>query len=219
MDPLIFGLFAIAYVGILIGGLQKHRKIASAIIFLTVIGLIYDNFILAIGQWIGEGALLENLSYARFWIHALLTPTLILFSLFVLREAGIRVARKTWVTVSFVILWIAATVVEFVVELRGLELTLEESYGVLSYASSESASGPPAMILIVLFGLLIAAILLAWKKKWWWMLLGTIVMTIGSAVPFNIGSDAATNAFELFLIITLVGTAIHFSKDTSASST
>ena len=217
MDPLLFGLFAVAYVVILIGGWKKHRKTASAILFLTVIGLIYDNLILAIGQWIGEGALLENLSYARFWIHALLTPTLILFSLFVLREAGIRVAYKAWFTVSFVILWIVATVVEFIVELRGLELTLEESYGVLSYAAAETASGPPPMILIVLVGLLIAGILLAWKKKWWWMLIGTVAMTIGSAVPIDIGSDAATNAFELFLMITLVWTAVHFSRQQRSS--
>lgn len=212
MDLLLFGLFAVVYVEILIQGWQKHLKTASAILFLTVIGLIYDNLILAIGQWIGEGALLENLNYARFWIHALLTPTLILFSLFVLREAGIRVAHKTWFTISFVTLWIVATVVEFIVELRELELQLEESYGVLSYVAAWTASGPPPMILIVLVGLLIAGILLAWKKKWWWMLIGTIAMSIGSAVPLNIGSDAATNAFELFLIITLVWTAVRFSS-------
>jgi hypothetical protein len=215
VDPLIFGLFAVAYIASLILGFKKHSKTASAILFLTIIGLIYDNGVLAIGHLIGEGILLENLNLGRFWIHALFTPTLLLFSLFILREAGIHIAFKTWFVVSFVVLWIVATIVEIIVEIRGLELTVQESYGVLSYAAVETASGPPPMILIVLIGLLIAGILLAWKKKWWWMLVGTIAMTIGSAVPFDIGSDAATNAFELFLIITLLWTAIRFSNQKS----
>lgn len=70
------------------------------------------------------------------------------------------------------------------------------------------------MILIVLVALFIAAIALAWKKKWWWMLTGTIIMTIGSAVPIDVGSNAITNAFELILIWTLMLTAIHFSQNT-----
>lgn len=216
MDPLLFGLFTLAYIGIIIWGVRKLGKTASTVILLTVLGLIYDNLILAIGHLIGEGALLETLNYARFWIHALLTPTLILFSLFVLRDASIQFASRTWVTIVFVVGWIAATVVEYFVELRGLELSVQESYGVLSYAASEASSGPPPMILIVLVFLLIASIVLVWKRKWWWMLIGTVVMTIGSAIPFNIGSDAATNAFELFLIITLMWTAIRFSKQKSA---
>lgn len=215
MDPLLFGLFALAYIAILIWGLRGLGKIASSVLLLTVLGLIYDNLILAVGHVIGEGTVLETLNYARFWIHALLTPTLILFSLFVLRDASIQFASKTWVTVVFLVGWIAATVVEYLVELRGLELSVQESYGVLSYAASEVSSGPPPMILIILVFLLIASIVLTWKRNWWWMLIGTVVMAIGSAVPFNIGSDAATNAFELFLIITLMWTAIHFFKQRS----
>jgi hypothetical protein len=33
-----------------------------------------------------------------------------------------------------------------------------------------------------------------------------VVMTIGSAIPLNIESGAVTNAFELFLIFTLIWT-------------
>ncbi|MFL0584067.1 phospholipid phosphatase [Solibacillus silvestris] len=213
MDPYIFGLFTIAYIAIFVWGMAKHKKTASAILFLVIAALIYDNAILALGHVIGEGELLENLSYGRFWLHAIFTPTLILFSLFIMKEANLHFAYKEWVSFTFGALWVVAMIVEYFAELSGLELAPEKSYGVLSYSTTEAASGPPPMILIVLVALLISAIMLARKRKWWWMLVGTIVMTIGSAVPIDIGSDAITNAFELVLIATLMWTAIHYSND------
>ncbi len=211
MDPYIFGFFAIAYILIFVWGLIKHQKTASAILFLVIIALIYDNGILALGHVIGEGQLLEYLSYGRFWLHALFTPTLILFSLYIMREANIRLAHKGWVGYVFSILMIVAIVLQYILDLRGLKLSLHEPYGVLSYASSQEASGPPMMILLVMVTLFIAAITLVWRK-WWWMLVGVVVMTIGSAIPIDIESNAMTNALELFLIATLMLTAIHFSK-------
>lgn len=216
MDSYIFGFFTVAYIAILIWGFAKHKKTASALLFVVVGALIYDNAILALGHVIGEGDTLESLSYGRFWIHAIFTPTLIIFSLFVMREANIRFAYKNGVVFLFLALWIVAMVVEYFLELTGLELTPQKSYGVLSYGTSEAASGPPLMVLIVLVGLLIASIMLAWKRKWWWMFVGAIVMTIGSAVPLEIGSDAITNAFELFLIATLMWTAIYFSNEVTS---
>ena len=213
MDPYIFGFFTIAYIFLFIWGLVKHRKTASAIIFLVIIALIYDNGILALGHVIGEGKLLEYLSYGRFWLHALFTPTLILFSLYIMREAKIKRVQKSWVGYVFGILTIVAIVVEYVMNLNGLKLSLEESFGVLSYASTQEVSGPPAMILIVLVALIIAAVALVWKRKWWWMLVGTIIMALGSAVPIDVESNALTNAFELFLIASLMLTAIHFSRE------
>lgn len=214
MDPYIFGFFAIVYLVILVWGLMKHLKTASSILFLVVAALIFDNAVLALGHLIGEGQVLEYLSYSRFWLHALCTPTLIIFSLFVMREAGIKFAQKKWAFYTFGGLMIVAMIVEYFVELANLKLTPQEAYGVLSYATIQEASGPPPMILIVLVALFIAAIALAWKKKWWWMLTGTIIMTIGSAVPIDVGGNAITNAFELILIWTLMLTAIHFSQNT-----
>ncbi|MGN7477800.1 phospholipid phosphatase [Solibacillus silvestris] len=213
MDSYIFGFFALAYIAILIWGIAKHGKTASAILFLVVIALIYDNAILALGHVIGEGDLLESFSYGRFWLHALFTPLLVIFSLFIMREANIRFAYKKWIGFLFGALWIAAMIVEYFIELSGLELVPQQAYGVLSYSATDAASGPPPMILLVLAALLIAGIMLIWKRKWWWMLAGTFIMTFGSAVPIDIGSDAITNSFELLLIATLMWTAIQFSNE------
>ena len=207
MDSFIFGFFAIAYVLLLIWGLRTHKKWTfSSVIFFVVLALIYDNAIYALGILIGEGTLLETLNLLRFWFHMLFTPTLILFSLMAMSEAGIEWAQKAWVVWLGVLYAIAALIVEYVTVLNGLSLEVSEEYGALSYSSAEEASGPPMMIILVLIALVIAGIMLWWKAKWPWMFVGTVIMTIGSAVPFDLGSNALTNAFELILLFTLVWT-------------
>ena len=207
MDSFIFGFFALAYVLLLIWGLRTHKKwTLSSVIFFVVGALIYDNAIYALGILIGEGTLLEALSLLRFWFHMLFTPTLIIFSAVAIREAGIEWAQKAWVLWFSVIGAIAAMIIEYVTVLNGLALEVSEEYGALSYSSAEEASGPPLMILLVLIALVIAGIMLWWKAKWPWMFVGTVIMTIGSAVPLDIGSNALTNAFELILLFTLVWT-------------
>ena len=97
MDPYIFSIFALVYVVVIIWGIVKHVKTASAILFVVILALIYDNTVLAVGHLIGEGEMLKALNYGRFLLHTVFTPFLILFSLFVLKEANIRFAHKAWV--------------------------------------------------------------------------------------------------------------------------
>ncbi|RNF39141.1 hypothetical protein [Planococcus salinus] len=209
MDTILFFLFTAAYIGLLIWALSKQRSWnLTSFLYLVLLGLIYDNAIIASGRYIGEGPLLENLSFIRFWSHALLTPTLALFSLGALRQAGVGWAKKK--AVFYVVLGytLAMIAVEFVFEVWGLELMVEKEYGLVKYASADPASGPPIMILLVTIVLIATGILL-WKHIGWkWMLIGAGVMTIGSFVPIPVDSAAVTNAFELFLLFTLVWTKI-----------
>jgi hypothetical protein len=219
MDPFIFGAFALAYLGLPVWVLKKQRFwTLMSVLAAVMLALVYDNGILAIGSLIGEGALLEGLNLARFWLHAFVTPTLILFSLGAMRQAGIGWAQKTWAALLFWAATIAAVVVEFTTVLSGLELQKSESYGVLSYSSAGEASGPPAMILIVLAALLVAGIFLAWKAGSWWMLAGTIAMTLGSMFNPDIPSNAATNLFELILIASLALTKVKLESRSAAST-
>lgn len=212
MDRYIYGFFALAYIAILVWGIVKHKKTASSVLFIVILALIYDNTILALGHLIGEGETLRMLNYGRFLLHAVFTPLLILFSLFVLKEANIRFAYKGWALYVFSGLTVAAMIAEYFFVLRHLTLKVEKAYGVVSYTSAGSASGPPLMIIFVILALLFASIVLVWKRKWWWMLIGIIIMALGSALSLLIESNAIPNALELTLIFTLMLTAIHFSK-------
>ena len=211
MDPYIYGFFALIYIAVLTWGIMKHEKTESAILFVVIIALIYDNIILAIGHLIGAGETLKALSYWRFLLHAIFTPMLILFSLFILKEANIRFMQKKWVIIAFGLLTVTAMIAEYFFELRDLTLKVEEAYGVVSYTSA-SSSGLPIMISLVIVALLFASIILVWKRKWWWMLVGLIVMAVGGVFNRLFASNTITNALELALVITLMYTAIHFSK-------
>lgn len=215
MDSIIFLAFALAYLVLTVFLWKGHKKLhLSSVLFLVLFALVYDNFIIGIGRFIGEGMLLEVLNFARFWLHALFTPTLIIFSIAILQEAGIAWAKSKMAVILAGILFLLAIVLEYITELNGLAIAPNKEYGALSYSSVAEATGPPLMILVVLAALLVAAVTLAWRFKWWWMLIGVIFMTIGSAVPINVSSNAITNLFELFLLFTLILTKKHFTEKT-----
>ena len=210
MDTWLYLFFTIAYVFLLIWGIQGLKKhdftTWTSVVYLVIIALIYDNGIMAIGKGIGEGDTLENLNLARYWSHGLITQLLVLFSVGTLKESGVSWVKKKWVSILAVLYTLAAIVVEFVTEIFGLELEPEKQYGVLRYVSVEEGSGPPVMILLVTLILLVASAVLWKKTKWPVFFIGAVIMTIGSAVPIPVESGAITNAFELVLLFSLIWT-------------
>ena len=175
-------------------------------IYIVILPLIYDNLILATGKWIGESALLESLNFARFCLYALITPLLVMYSVGTLRESGIQWAKKKWLAIVGILYTVGLMVVEFSTEVFGLELEVVKEYGVIRYSNVKEATGPPIMVLLVTLVLIVASAILWRKTKWPVFFIGSVVMTIGSAVPINIESGAVTNALELFLIFTLIWT-------------
>ncbi|MEK3977635.1 phospholipid phosphatase [Psychrobacillus sp. FSL K6-2836] len=210
MDTILYFIFAVLYIALLIWGLIGIRKYDLAkwtsVIYLVLLPLIYDNGILATGKWIGEGELLERLNFSRFCLHALFTPLLVLYSIGTLQESGIEWAKKKWLITLGIIYTIGLMVLEFSIEVVGLEIEVVKEYGVISYSNVEEATGPPIMVLLVSLILIVASAILWKKTKWPVFFIGAVVMTVGSAVPINVGSGALTNAFELFLIFTLIWT-------------
>ncbi|MGI2328715.1 hypothetical protein [Planococcus sp. YIM B11945] len=215
MDTILYFFFGAAYIVLMAWGIRRQKNWSwMSVVFLVVIGLIYDNFIIAIGRFVGEGALLKGLSLPRFWSHALLTPPLALFSWAVLHHAGVAWAKKKVVIIGVLLYTAALIVIEIALETAQLWLTSANEYGALRYVSAEPASGPPIMVLLVTLALIFASIVLWRKTSWKWMLIGAVVMTIGSAVPIPVESAAATNAFELFLLFTLVWTKVRVESRT-----
>jgi hypothetical protein len=210
MDTYLYFLYATLYAVLLIWGISGIRKTDvrkwTSVIYIVILPLIYDNLILATGKWIGEGELLESLNFARFCLHALITPLLVMYSVGTLRESGIEWAQKKWLVLVGLFYTVGLIVLEFATEVFGLELEVVKEYGVVSYSNVEEATGPPIMVLLVTLVLIVASAILWKKTKWPVFFIGAVVMTIGSAIPLNIESGAVTNAFELFLIFTLIWT-------------
>lgn len=210
MDTLLFLGFAAAYAALLVWGItlaaRRRWWTPANLPLLVVAALVYDNLVLGTGRWIGEGPLLESLNYARFYVHAAVTPVLVAWALHTLRRAGFGWAQARWYQVASIGAALALTVLEYFVEVRGLHLIPREEYGVLSYTGSEPADGPPIMVLIVAAVLLVAGAMV-WKRQGWpWLFVGALVMTIGSAVQLPVESGAVTNAFELALLVSIIAT-------------
>jgi len=210
MDTFLYFLYAALYAILLIWGLYGIRKQDLArwtsVIYIVILPLIYDNLLLPTGKWIGEGELLESLNFSRFCLHALLTPLLVMYSIGTLRESGIEWAKKKWLVILGILYTVGLIVLEFSIEVMGLELEVVKEYGAISYSNVEEATGPPIMVLLVTLMLIVASAILWKKTKWPVFFIGAVVMTIGSAIPINIDSGAVTNAFELILIFTLIWT-------------
>ena len=210
MDTVLFLAFAAAYVALLARGLAAAGEhgwwTAANLPLLILAGLVYDNLVLAAGRFIGEGLLLEGLNLARYWIHALLTPLLVVFAWHATRRAGVGAARTRAAAVAAVVFAASLVVLELVTVVAGLSLRPERQYGVLSYTSVNAGVGPPLMVLFVTAALLVAAFVVWRRQGWVWFLAGTVLMVIGSGVPVPVESGAVTNAFELILLSSILVT-------------
>lgn len=210
MDTFLYFFFLAVYVVLFIWAISLAKKYgwfsASNVLLLVILGLVVDNALLAFGRYIGTGHFLETISYTRFWGHALFTPTLVLFAWDSLKKADIRWAKTSTAKFITYLLPIALICFELFTETLGLKLEANWKYGVLSYSNVESSGGPPLMVLIISLVLIVSAFIVWRKQKWIWYLLGTVIMTIGSAVPLPIQSNAYMNGFELILLISLLAT-------------
>lgn len=210
MDTVIFFGYTVAYLALFVWGCalvaRRRRADAAALPLLVIAGLIYDNTVIASGRFIGEGPFLEALSLGRFWIHAIVTPLLVVWAWHACRRAGARWAATRTAAVVSIMFAVALMVLEYLTVLSGLEIEATNEYGVLSYSNAEAPSGPPLMVLFVAAALLVAGIVVWVKQKSPVLAIGTVLMTVGSAVPIPVESGAVTNAFELVLLTSIVWT-------------
>ncbi|MED4074446.1 hypothetical protein [Priestia endophytica] len=205
IDTIFYFLFTICYVVLFLLSIKLIRKstLSFYMFFLPLViaGLIYDNMIIAIGAFIGEGPVLTFLSMFRFWLHALFTPTLILFAYGVAKHSNIQWAKKTVVKICFVVSTIALISYE-VIKTMSQRMEIIHEYGIVRYTLSGS-SGPPIMVIIVALILLLVGISLFRHTRWSIMAIGVAIMIVGSAIPFSIPSTAVINLFELIFIFSL----------------
>ncbi|WP_156225604.1 hypothetical protein [Pseudactinotalea suaedae] len=216
MDTVLFGAYAVAYLVLLVWVLTLASRSgwprSANLPLLVVAGLVYDNAVIAGGRLLGEGPLLEALSVGRFWIHAFVTPLLVLWAWDSLRRAGVAWARTRVAATVAALVVVGLVVVEIVTVLMDLQLGSGEVHGVLSYSSAGS-SGPPVMPLVVAAGLVVAGVGLWRRQRWPWLLLGALAMSVGSAVEIPVPSAAVTNAFELILLTAIVATIARQDRD------
>ncbi len=109
MDTFFYFLYAVGYVWLLVRGLTSFQNTwaLTSFIYLIIIGLAVDNVVAALGRFIGERSLLKQLNLICYWAHALLTPTFVMFSLGVLKFAGVKGVQSKLALYGAILLTVA----------------------------------------------------------------------------------------------------------------
>lgn len=207
MDTFLFFLLGFGYVCLLIWGIFLARDLGlfnlANVLLLVIFGLVYDNLIIALGRFIGEGNVLESLSYVRFWLHALFTPTLILFAWSIYFRTGLPWAKKMYWKVLAYLMTIGLIFYELFASVKGLKLEPIWKNGVLTYESA-GQPGSPYMVIIITLVLGIIGLLLMKKFRFFWLLIGTLIMISGSILTIWIKDFPIMNVLEFLLIVSLL---------------
>lgn len=180
---------------------RDHRSY-SLLVAAVLAGLVYDNVVLGLGRWLGEGGLLEGLTWPRFVVHALATPLLVIVGFGAARSFGLRWAGRRDLHAVACSLATLLVVWGLVTEVVGLDLRAEWDGGVLGYGAATSSVPVPAIATILaLLG--VGAVL--WRTCGWpWLAIGAGAMFVASGLGGV--SPLLTNVGELALAAALVAT-------------
>jgi hypothetical protein len=214
MQAVYFLVVAVIQLGIAIYGTQKtrqHFNYYALLVLIVVFGLAYDNFAIAAGGFVPQGDLLKWLNAPRYWVHALVTPAMIIAAFGALRMTGSKFAQsKTWHGV-FCVLATALIALGSYTDILNLTLEPTTEAGLTRYVNTfEFLKGPPIpAVLTVLVVLIFGGVL--WRNaKFPWLFFGALIMfgaagVTGMPIVQNIGEIA----FAAGLVVTQIFAAQH----------
>lgn len=196
-----------------------------AMVVAPVLFLPYDNLIIALGRWIGEGDLLQALNWPRFAAHALITPLWVIAAGSMARLAGLRWAQPKAVMAAWCVVATALIVVLDLPKLIALELHPACFADTLRYAESVSASqlcastqavipssGPPIAAIVAVVALVGVGAAVWRAARWPWLFAGAGVMFITAAAPTSLVGPGIGSLGEVVLAAALLATAQHLSR-------
>ena len=206
-------------------GIRAYMIEPNRILFLILINtslLWFDSFATAIGQYIGEGSLLLNMTYVRYAAHWLTLPLLFIVAGMILKAADFKFAQSKYVMGFFVFLAVFFIVYDFrymfILDFYPVCYAETFRYATQVPIGQECSPGmaglgtkvlPIAPILLTLI-LFISGIAIWIKHKWPWLAFGCFVMLM-AAQPTPIG-PILSNAGEPVFIFCLMLAAIMFGS-------
>jgi len=191
----------------LVWQVSKMKKSNYVLLLLLVLaGLFYDTLIIGIGKFVGESDLLKTLNAGRFYVHALLTPTMIIFSFGVLRKAGVKWAQSKTTHIVICVFTTLLIALGAYSDILRLDLQTIVVADTLRYVNEGGLKGPPVPAILTIIFLIVAGISLWRNMGWMWLAIGAILMFIaagaGMGNMFYIG-----NVGEVILGFANVATA------------
>lgn len=206
MNTLIFTCYALIHAALFVWTMRnflRWREPATVPLLLVTAGLVYDNSMVAIGSFVGGGAMLAQLSVPRFFMHAMTTPLLILTALGMVQRTGAGWARKPFAIALVASLTVAMIIAGFGSDMVNLTLEAQHEGGLLSYGNA-NAGGVPIAPTVTTLVLLAAGIIVWMKDKIAWLTLGSIGQFAAAALGGLF--VALGNLGEVLLLAGLVAT-------------
>lgn len=183
----------------------RKVKIGDAIILAPLLlALVYDNFMLGIGDWVGEGELHRLLSGPRYITHALMTPLLLVFAALCadrMKVPGFHNNRDkltVWAGIAFFIIWYGLWN-----DLVHMELGWDTTGTAGGRYAHHGHVGPPIPVMVTGLGLILIGAAIQRYARSPWVVLSSInmlvfIMFIENGVIINVG--------EFLLLAGLVAT-------------
>lgn len=184
MLSLLYWIYTLALAGLTVFTLRswpRQNRAYWMVLLFVLLGLIYDNLILALGSLLGEGGLLLGLSYGRFVAHAFGTPILTIFSFGLLRRAGVPWAqgwRGHALACFFTTILIGIGIYEEIFHLR-LELA---PIGDLVRYTNTVHKGPPLPPILTIVAMFALGVFLWRATGWSWLAWGALFMFVAAAL-------------------------------------
>lgn len=198
---------------------RRAPSVGAFTLFLPIAAVVYDNAMVALGRFIGDGRLLEILSFPRFLGHALLTPVWIVTAVaFATRAGAFPTAGKQLLEGSWVLyaLMVAVGMVNSVVLLEYAPVVQGDLF---YYTNAGGLPGPPAPSITMVLVVIACAVLVLRRTRWPWMLVGGLFMLLAAGVPTRLVGFVVSNSGEVVLAAALVATEAFLQRRVATPET
>jgi hypothetical protein len=198
----IYLICAACSLAMAVAGLRRLRaapSLALALILPAIIGILYDNLVIALGRTLGEGPLLVALTWPRFVLHVLVLPPLIVAMLLLARGAGVRWADHRAAMIVAAVLAAATLAAGVIREFTQLDLAASYHGDILFYTHAHS-TGPPPGAVMLLVGAIIYGGAIGLRARWPWLALAALYTLLAVPVPDAGLSGALVNTGEILLM-------------------
>lgn len=226
MSAYLFPLYVVCHLLTLCGALylaRVHKAPGAWLTAMIAAALIYDNLMVSLGASIGIGPTLKMLSWPRFYMHALLTPFMMIAVTQMAVAGGVRWADTTQWRITVWVLVISMMVVGAYEGLIGLDIVPACFDGIVRYTANlspshfcdenavlGSGSGPPIPSIVGNVLSLVIGFYLWRSHGWVWLMAGALVMFMAAAAPMGIIGMAPSNGGEAILMFSYVATVARF---------
>jgi hypothetical protein len=192
----VYGLLQLVLLVWLVREWRRTGAAAAAVLLLPQFFLIWDNWVVASGAFLGFGDFLKALSWPRFWAHWFCGGWLVIASGAILRLAGFEWAKKASVMGAFCIIATCGMVYDLPYFWTQSLMPVCE-YDLIRYSTQVAAANVcspdqpvvagsfPLVPIITCFVVIGAGAVLAVKRRFPWMMLGGILMFISATPPVS----------------------------------